>query len=288
MKVSFWGVRGSIPAPGPETNRYGGNTSCVEIRPRAGQRIIIDAGTGIRRLGKDMMQQAFGEGRGSAHLLISHTHWDHIQGLPFFQPLNTRGNSVRIYGAAQAGVPLEEILDRQMDPVVFPVPLKALAADLQITEVTGGTFEIDGFLVEAFRLRHPGTTLGYKLVPVKGGKTMAYLTDNELGSGGSYDVPDDWRPQLVRFLRGVDTLIHDGMYSEAMIESRAGWGHSTPEQAVALAWEAGVRRLVLFHHEPEHDDGAVDALVIGARSFAAARAPGLVVEAAMEGMSLTL
>src|SRR5690606_6887809 len=211
-------------------------------------------------------------------ILLSHTHWDHIQGLPFFQPLNTRGNSVRIYGAAQAGVPLEEILDRQMDPVVFPVPLKALAADLQITEVTGGTFEIDGFLVEAFRLRHPGTTLGYKLVPVKGGKTMAYLTDNELGSGGSYDVPDDWRPQLVRFLRGVDTLIHDGMYSEAMIESRAGWGHSTPEQAVALAWEAGVRRLVLFHHEPEHDDGAVDALVIGARSFAAARAPGLVVE----------
>ncbi|MDX2122155.1 MAG: MBL fold metallo-hydrolase [Gemmatimonadota bacterium] len=284
--VTFWGTRGSIPTPGVHTARYGGNTSCVAVSGARDQLVILDAGSGIRLLGRELMRVA--SMPMNLDILLSHTHWDHIQGLPFFQPLNTRGNSVRIYGAAQAGVPLEEILDRQMDPVVFPVPLKALAADLQVTEVTGGTFEIDGFLVEAFRLRHPGTTLGYKLVPVKGGKTMAYLTDNELGSGGSYDVPDDWRPQLVRFLRGVDTLIHDGMYSEGMIESRAGWGHSTPEQAVALAWEAGVRRLVLFHHEPEHDDGAVDALVIGARSFAAARAPGLVVEAAMEGMSLTL
>lgn len=284
--VTFWGTRGSIPTPGVHTARYGGNTSCVAVSGARDQLVILDAGSGIRLLGRELMRVA--SIPMNLDILLSHTHWDHIQGLPFFQPLNTRGNSVRIYGAAQAGVPLEEILDRQMDPVVFPVPLKALAADLQVTEVTGGTFEIDGFLVEAFRLRHPGTTLGYKLVPVKGGRTMAYLTDNELGSGGSYDVPDDWRSQLVRFLRGVDTLIHDGMYSEAMIESRAGWGHSTPEQAVALAWEAGVRRLVLFHHEPEHDDGAVDALVIGARSFAAARAPGLVVEAAMEGMSLTL
>ena len=284
--VTFWGTRGSIPTPGVHTARYGGNTSCVAVSGARDQLVILDAGSGIRLLGRELMRVA--SMPMNLDILLSHTHWDHIQGLPFFQPLNTRGNSVRIYGAAQAGVPLVEILDRQMDPVVFPVPLKALAADLQVTEVTGGTFEIDGFLVEAFRLRHPGTTLGYKLVPVKGGRTMAYLTDNELGSGGSYEVPDDWRSQLVRFLRGVDTLIHDGMYSEAMIESRAGWGHSTPEQAVALAWEAGVRRLVLFHHEPEHDDGAVDALVIGARSFAAARAPGLVVEAAMEGMSLTL
>lgn len=284
--VTFWGTRGSIPTPGVHTARYGGNTSCVAVSGARDQLVILDAGSGIRLLGRELMRVA--SMPMNLDILLSHTHWDHIQGLPFFQPLNTKGNSVRIYGAAQEGTPLEEILDRQMDPVVFPVPLKALAADLQITEVTGGTFEIDGFLVEAFRLRHPGTTLGYKLVPVKGGKTMAYLTDNELGSGGSYDVAEDWRPQLVRFLRGVDTLIHDGMYSEAMIESRAGWGHSTPEQAVALAWEAGIRRLVLFHHEPEHDDGAVDALVIGARSFAATRAPGMVVEAAMEGMSLTL
>jgi ribonuclease BN (tRNA processing enzyme) len=224
----------------------------------------------------------------SLDILLSHTHWDHIQGLPFFQPLNTPGNSVRIYGAAQAGVPLEEILDRQMDPVVFPVPLKALAADLTVTEVSGGRFEIDGFYVEAFRLRHPGTTLGYKLLPVAGGPTMAYVTDNELGSGGSYDVPPDWRAELVRFLAGVQTLIHDGMYSEQLLEERAGWGHSTPRQAVDLARECGCPHLVLFHHEPEHDDSAIDRLLDDARTYARRTAPGLQVDAAREGMTLTL
>jgi phosphoribosyl 1,2-cyclic phosphodiesterase len=284
--VTFWGTRGSIPTPGAHTARYGGNTSCVAVSGLPEQLVILDAGSGIRPLGRELSRVA--NGPMNLDILLSHTHWDHIQGLPFFQPLNTRGNSVRIYGAAQAGVPLEEILDRQMDPVVFPVPLKALAADLRITEVVTGSFEIDGFLVEAFRLRHPGTTLGYKLVPVSGGRTIAYLTDNELGPGGSYDVAPNWRGQLVRFLGGVDTLIHDGMYSEAMIESRSGWGHSTPEQAISLAREAGCRRLVLFHHEPEHDDAAIDALLVEARSNAAVHAPGLAVDAAMEGMALTL
>ena len=284
--VRFWGTRGSIPTPGAHTARYGGNTSCVAVSGLPEQLVILDAGSGIRLLGRELSRVA--TGAMNLDILLSHTHWDHIQGLPFFQPLNTKGNAVRIYGAAQAGVPLEEILDRQMDPVVFPVPLKALAADLRITEVSHGSFEIDGFLVEAFRLRHPGTTLGYKLVPAKGGQTIAYLTDNELGPGGSYGVSPDWRAELVRFLGGVDTLIHDGMYSEAMIESRAGWGHSTPEQAVGLACEARCRRLVLFHHEPENDDAAIDALLAGARSHAAAYAPGLIVDAAMEGMTLTL
>jgi phosphoribosyl 1,2-cyclic phosphodiesterase len=250
------------------------------------QIVILDAGSGIRPLGRELSRVATGPL--NLDILLSHTHWDHIQGLPFFQPLNTKGNSVRIYGAPQEGVPLEKILDRQMDPVVFPVPLKALAADLRITEVVSGSFEIDGFRVEAFRLRHPGNTLGYKLVPVSGGRTMAYVTDNELGLGGVYDVPPNWRDQFVRFLGGVDTLIHDGMYSEAMIESRAGWGHSSPEQAISLAKDAGCRRLVLFHHEPEHDDAAIDALLVGARSHAAVHAPGLAVDAAMEGMALTL
>jgi phosphoribosyl 1,2-cyclic phosphodiesterase len=284
--VTFWGTRGSIPTPGAHTARYGGNTPCVAVSGQPGQLVILDAGSGIRPLGRALARAA--DAPMQLDILLSHTHWDHIQGLPFFQPLNTRGNSVRIYGAPQAGVSLERILDRQMDPVVFPVPLKALAADLTITEVGSGSFEIDGFRVEAFRLRHPGTTLGYKLVPVAGGRSIAYVTDNELGSGGSYDVEADWRNHLVRFLSGVDTLIHDGMYSEAMIESRAGWGHSTPEQAVGLARDAGCRRLVLFHHEPEHDDATIDALLSGARRSADVQAPELAVDAAMEGMALTL
>ena len=133
--VTFWGTRGSIPTPGVHTARYGGNTSCVAVTGARDQLVILDAGSGIRLLGRELMRVA--SMPMNLDILLSHTHWDHIQGLPFFQPLNTRGNSVRIYGAAQAGVPLEEILDRQMDPVVFPVPLKALAADLRITEISG-------------------------------------------------------------------------------------------------------------------------------------------------------
>ncbi len=286
--ITFWGTRGSIPTPGPHTARYGGNTSCVAVAGGKDELVILDAGSGIRPLGRELHRIGNGSGGMSADILVSHTHWDHIQGLPFFQPLNVKGNSVRIYGSAQEGVGLESILDRQMDPMVFPIPLRALAAELTVTEIAGGAFEIDGFTVEAFRLRHPGTTLGYKLVPVRGGQTMAYLTDNELGPGGNYDVPADWRQQLVRFLDGVHTLIHDGMYSEELMEQRAGWGHSTPQQAVDLAHECGAERLIIFHHEPEHDDDTIDRLVAETRRDAKHLAPRLVVEAASEGMHLNL
>lgn len=285
-RVTFWGTRGSIPTPGAHTVRYGGNTACVTVAGRDDRFVILDAGSGIRPLGQSLAQRV--PGPGSLDILLSHTHWDHIQGLPFFQPLNIRGNTVRIYGAAQGSVPLEEILDRQMDPVVFPVPLKALAADLTVTEVTTGRFEIDGFEVVAFRLRHPGTTLGYRLVPLSGGPSLAYVTDNELGPGGSYDVPADWRTQLVAFLGGVDTLIHDAMYSQELIETRGGWGHSTPEQAVDLAAECGARHLVLFHHEPEHDDEALDRLLAKTQAHARSAARRLAVSAAMEGLVLNL
>ena len=248
--------------------------------------MVLDAGSGIRPLGHDLMKRM--NGAMSVDILLSHTHWDHIQGLPFFQPLNTKGSEVRIFGAPQAGVPLEKILDRQMDPVVFPVPLKALAAELTVTEVGSGAFEIDGFKVEAFRLRHPGTTLGFRLKPMAGGASVAYVTDNELGSGGTYEVPPDWHARLVKFLDGVDTLIHDGMYSDEMIESRAGWGHSTPSQALDLARECGTRRLVLFHHEPENDDTAIDRLLEQVRREGKKSAPGLVIDAAREGMTLSL
>jgi phosphoribosyl 1,2-cyclic phosphodiesterase len=286
--ITFWGTRGSIPTPGPQTARYGGNTSCVAVEGGKDELVILDAGSGIRPLGRQLHTSGNGNGGMSADILVSHTHWDHIQGLPFFQPLNVKGNSVRIYGSAQEGVGLESILDRQMDPMVFPIPLRALAAELTVTEIAGGAFEIDGFTVEAFRLRHPGTTLGYKLVPVRGGATMAYLTDNELGSGGNYDVPADWRRQLVQFLGGVHTLIHDGMYSEELMAQRSGWGHSTPKQAVELAAECRASRLILFHHEPEHDDGMIDRLLAKTQQEAKHLAPRLTVDAASEGMQLNL
>jgi phosphoribosyl 1,2-cyclic phosphodiesterase len=284
--LTFWGTRGSIPTPGPDTARYGGNTACISIDGTAGRLVILDAGSGLRPLGHELMKQR--NGPLTADILLSHTHWDHIQGLPFFKPLSARGTSVSIYGAAQEGVPLKEILGRQMDPMVFPVPLNALAAALTVVEISEGEFEIDDFRICSFRLRHPGTTLGYRLVPRSGGRHVAYVTDNELGSGGSYEVPTDWRARMVQFVEGADTLIHDAMYPDQIIQARAGWGHSTPRQAVDLAHEGRCQRLILFHHEPEHSDDALDRLLEDTRKYAARVAPKLRIEAAAEGMTFSL
>jgi phosphoribosyl 1,2-cyclic phosphodiesterase len=284
--VTFWGTRGSIPTPGPDTARYGGNTACIGVGGPNSRLVILDAGSGLRPLGHELMKHR--NGPLTVDMLLSHTHWDHIQGLPFFKPLSSRGTSLCIYGAAQEGVPLKEILGRQMDPMVFPVPLDALAAALKVVEITEGDFEIDQFRVCAFRLRHPGTTLGYRLIPTSHGREIAYVTDNELGAGGSYELAPNWRARMVQFLEGTDTLIHDAMYLDQIIQARAGWGHSTPRQAVDLASEARCRRLILFHHEPEHDDDALDRLVSDTRAYAARVAPGLEVEAAVEGMQFSL
>lgn len=286
--VTFWGVRGSIPTPGPATARYGGNTSCLSVSNGSDGLIILDAGSGLRSLGHDLMRTR-GDRPLNAQLLLTHTHWDHIQGLPFFKPLSAAGNEVTIYGAAQEGFPLEDILGRQMDPMVFPVPLKALAARIRVTEITSGLVEdIAGFRIEALRLRHPGTTLGYVLEPVAGGRKLAYITDNELGPGGTYPVPRNWRDTLVRGLSGVDVLVHDAMYSEQMISARAGWGHSTPREAVDLAAAARCRQLLLFHFEPEHDDETMDRIVHETRAYARGVAPELTVDAATEGMTFAL
>jgi ribonuclease BN (tRNA processing enzyme) len=168
------------------------------------------------------------------------------------------------------------------------VPLDALSAKLTVQQVDPGDFTVGTFRVRAMKLRHPGTTLGYRLMPGPGGAGMAYLTDNELGPGGHYHTTPSWRKELIAFLQGVELLIHDAMYTPEELEEHRGWGHSTFEEAVALAGEAGVKRLVLFHHEPEHGDEAIDALVAAARRQARAKGMPAEVVAAQEGMTLTL
>jgi len=223
-----------------------------------------------------------------AEILLSHAHWDHIQGLPHFKPFFAPGNAVRIWGSRQGTTSLEAILRQQMDPAVFPVPLDALSARLTVQQVEPGEFTVGTFRVQAMQLRHPGTTLGYRLTPAAGGPSMAYVTDNELGPGGHYGTPASWRKDFVTFLHGVELLIHDAMYTPEELEEHRGWGHSTFEEAVALAGDAGVKRLVLFHHEPEHGDEAIDALLAAARRQARTKGLPAEVLAAQEGMTLTI
>src|SRR5438874_1185003 len=216
--VTFWGTRGSIPTPGAHTARYGGNTPCVAVEGTGGggdngqgQLVILDAGTGIRALGRELVERQ--NGAVQAEILLSHAHWDHIQGLPHFKPFFAPGNAVRIWGSRQGTTSLEAILRQQMDPAVFPVPLDALSAKLTVQQVEAGEFTVGTFRVQAMRLRHPGTTLGYRLTPAAGGPSMAYVTDNELGPGGHYGTPGSWRRDFVTFLGGVELLIHDAMYT---------------------------------------------------------------------------
>ena len=284
--VTFWGARGSIPTPGAYTARYGGNTSCVAVEAD-GQLVILDAGTGIRGLGLTLVERQ--NGSIHAEILLSHTHWDHIQGLPYFKPFFAPGNAVRLWGSKQGSKSLDEILHLQMDPAVFPIPLTAVSAALTVKEVRpGGEFTVGPFRAQSMQLRHPGTTLAYRLVPVAGGRSMAYVTDNELGPGGSDDTSPSWRRDLVKFLSGVDLLIHDAMYTPAELDTHRGWGHSSYEESVELAADAGAKRLVLFHHEPEHDDDALDALQAAAQRAAKRRGAPVEVIAAQEGMQLSL
>lgn len=280
MKARFWGVRGSIPVPGPLTNRYGGNTSCVEVRPRRGPTIIVDAGTGLRRLGKQLMQGAMGEGCGQAHLLISHTHWDHIQGLPFFSPLYTAGNRLHVYARHRDDTHLRTVFASQTADPYFPVPFDTLKADIEFRElVEGQRFDIDGARISCTRLNHPWIAIAYRIDV--DGASLVYSSDTapfrdvllehefieRPPPRGAPLRPADaaklaaMRAGLVELCRGADLLIYDTQFTPEEYASKPHWGHSTPDDAIAVALDAGVRRLALYHHAPGRSDDELDAIV---------------------------
>lgn len=296
--IRFWGVRGSIPTPGADTVYYGGNTSCVEVRAD-GEILVLDAGTGLRPLGQALAAE-FHDRPLRATLLISHTHWDHIQGLPFFAPAYNPKNRLRVLGYEGSREGLAAVLSGQMESPYFPINLKQMPGNILIEELRDMEFAVGPVRVRAKFVNHPGVCVGYRLETSAG--SIAYLPDNEpvhrqrqqqpLGS------PDDTAfalefaknedAKLIEFIRDADVLIIDSQYDCDEYSTHVGWGHGCVDDVVSLALAAGVRQLFLFHHDPTHTDAKIREMAAHARDLAAAAGKRLNVNAAREGLSFVL
>ncbi len=285
VEIKFWGVRGSIAAAGPSTAGVGGNTSCVEVRGPGEELLILDAGTGLRALGAALDREATERGRPTvAHLLLSHFHWDHIQGFPFFTPAFKPTTELSVYGPERCAPPSGDIrraFDAQMRAPHFPVGLDAMRAQLTFRGIPSGVeFSIGSLTVRAGSARHPNGCLAYRIS--HGAHAVVYATDTEHDRVSG--LPD---PSLVELARGADLLVYDAQYTSAEYDGHAGpcrhgWGHSTPDEGIRLADAAGVGQLVLFHHDPSHDDAQVARMEYDA----ARRRPGTI--AAREGERLVI
>ncbi len=272
MEVTFWGTRGTLPVPGPETVRYGGNTTCVTVLTAEGELLILDAGTGIRNLGKALASQG---GSQSATLFLTHSHWDHIQGFPLFAPAYDSQFALTVLGCSEHRTSLRDILARQQDSPVFPVPLDALHAHIEIGDYCMDRFTYGSVRMRTAALRHPGGACAFRIE--EKGRALVFMTDNELPSSGP-----DWE-RFVEYCAGADLLIHDAQYTDAELELHRGWGHSSISQALELAVQAGVQQLALFHHDPDRTDAELDGLVESCREAARRARSGLTVFAAVEG-----
>ena len=289
LTARFWGTRGSIAAPGPDTTVYGGNTSCVEMRSGA-DILVFDAGTGIRPCGLALAKEFRGRPL-TVHLFISHTHWDHIQGLPFFVPAYAPGTTLHIYGAAGQGRSLEAVLRGQMQADYFPVALGDLPSAVQVHEYHGETLQIGEANVSATYLNHPGMTLGYRVE--RAGRMFVYATDHEpyrstleTGSRRAEAGKQFGRvldAAVVAFVKGADLYIGEAQYTDEEYPAKVGWGHSSLSATVEVALQGSVKALALFHHDPMHSDEQVTAMELQARQLIAARGASIRCFAAREG-----
>jgi ribonuclease BN (tRNA processing enzyme) len=299
LLVTFWGVRGSYPIARRDNIGYGGNSTCIQIQAQGELPLIMDGGSGIRVLGSTMLDGPFGAGEGRANILVGHTHWDHILGFPFFGPFYFEGNRFTLYSAGQSEADLPRILEGQHEELHFPVPFDELRAEMVFERIhPGKSFQLDGFTIRAIQLNHPGITLGFRIEHE--GAAVAIFTDTarirsvQLGEGMAQEVERDglqafqerFVQGLVDFVRGVDLLVHDSHFLEDEIIGKEHWGHSTALDALALAREGGVRRVMLFHHAPEHSDAVVDSKLEETRRAAAGS--NVQVSAAREGMAVEI
>jgi phosphoribosyl 1,2-cyclic phosphodiesterase len=296
-RIKFWGTRGSIAVPSPETLRYGGNTTCVELRAD-GEIIVLDAGSGIRPLGI-ALDREFHSQPIKLSLLITHAHWDHIQGFPFFKPAYDSKSEIRIFGFDGAGATFREIMAEPMKSPFFPITMRELSARMDINKLNEMRFSLGKLDIHAAFVNHPGVCAGYRIFT--SGGSVAFLPDHEpyefflhaargkqLSPEEAREIAADEHAALVEFLRGSDVLILDAQYNDQEYKTHIGWGHGSISSAVFLALEAEVQTLLLFHHDPSHDDNMVDTMVESARELAMKSGSHLEVAGAQQGSEILL
>jgi phosphoribosyl 1,2-cyclic phosphodiesterase len=274
MEIKFWGTRGSIPAPGPHTLEFGGNTTCVEVILDNGHRVVIDGGTGMRLLGQHLIENHISC---HFHLLLTHGHWDHLLGIPFFEPIYHESTEVIVDGWPPAFQAMTRVFDSHMGDGFFPVAFDHLKARINyLNTLAHGPLDLDGVMIDSIHLNHPQGGLAFRFR--EGKHTMVFITDNELGAAKGRRIPE-----FVEFARGCDLLIHDAQYLPAEYPERQGWGHSTYVEVVNLAQQAEVHNLLLTHHDPGRSDAAVEKIVAQAREMIAGRQNPHYIDAAREG-----
>ena len=281
MRIKFWGTRGSVPVPGKDTITYGGNTTCLEITLESGRIIIIDAGTGIRKLGEKLLREKKNR---DIHLIITHIHWDHVLGFPFFNPIFDPSSNILIDGHFNCLKGLRYTFDNKMGDGFFPIKFDDLKANIKyIAKLVNGPLEIDSVLIESIPLQHPQGGVGFRFR--EGDKTLVFITDNELREDAWIGrTPEEY----AKFSKNADVLIHDSQYTPEEIDARRGWGHSDYRSTYELARNADVKKLILFHHDPPRTDTEMQKIEVICEDLAKKDKFDITIEAAKENSEFEL
>ncbi len=283
IEAQFWGVRGTLPKPGPDSLKYGGQTNCITLSFPRGQFFIFDAGSGIREVGDHLMKS--GKTRTEGKIFISHPHWDHINALPFFAPLYVPGNDYEILGPSHGSMGIGDLVSAQMDGAYFPITVREFGARVTFRDLREGAYDVAGVKVKTMLLSHPGYCLGYRVE--YGERSFCYITDNELFLPDSENHSPEYLEQLADFVRGTDMLVTDTTYTDAEYQSKVGWGHSCLSQVVELACLAEVKELCLYHHDPSQDDADIDEKLRVATEMITDRGSKVRCSAPAEGLSVS-